>query len=534
MNVGNNLFISTSKFWLNNPKVLLDNLKIIPKADMNIDDQMNCLTRLVILIFLILFLFGYQQSLLFLILSIIFIIILYYIKNNKMITENYTSPFNKMTNGYKNYENNKNTLSIINSVQNKENEYKNLQKKYTSRMMDSTSFYKQQSNNYKAGTNQNFYSVNQKLTGNANPKTKIAPVLVAPSHDLPYWKNSDFSVRSNINSRSIQDFYSSGYSSVNDNSCIEEPTDSQSRSKSNLVENFIQGQYESTSQKGFSGQEGKYENLDNNIYQKQKNSGDFPEYDMSNLNEYGNVITVNGYDENNLNYDLPVNYSPTECQENDDVKMLNEEIFTSIITPDTYYKTDVIEPISSNIGISFTQQIPGRIKTKNGLETLYTASNKYNSDMDPENKSIPNNQFISTYDVYDPRYNGYGTSYRSYVDTMTGQPRFYYDDVDAIRRPNYISRSKVDHIPENITYGPVVSKEEFYDNNKKSRNIADDAFTDQTIQFRTEMMTRLLRKQNANAWQQKLAPIGAKQQSSMGGRSFGTAPSRGTTSIYHG
>jgi hypothetical protein len=492
-----NKFLSPSTFWLNDPKNLLSNCKIIPKNDMHIDQQMNCLTRLIIFIFLILFLFGYQQSILFLFLSIIFIIILYYIKNNKMLTENYgptVTPYTK---------------SIINSVQKQAAEYKNL---YT---VDSSNFFKQQANNYKAGSNQNFVSTNQKLVGDSNPKTKIAPVLVAPSHDLPYWKNTDFSVRSNINSRSIQDFYSSGYSTVYDNSCNED----------NVVEEY-------NDRRSLSGQEGKYKNVDNNIYQEQKDSGDYPGYDLSNLSNYGEVLTVNGYNKDNLKYNLPVNSSPTECQENKDVSMLNNEIYTSIITPGTYYKTDVIEPISSNIGISFTQQIPSRVKTKLGNETLYTALDKSESTKSESTKC--GDQFISAYDVYDPRSNGYGTSYRMYEDTMTGQPRFFYDDVDAIRRPNYISRSKVDHLAENITYGPVVSKEEFYENNKHSREIADNAFTDQTIQFRTEMMTRLMRKQNANAWQQKLAPIGSKYQSGMGGRSFGTAPSRGTSSIYHG
>ena len=44
---------------------------------------------------------------------------------------------------------------------------------------------------------------------------------------------------------------------------------------------------------------------------------------------------------------------------------------------------------------------------------------------------------INQANIYDPRF-GYGTGYRSYIDETTGQPRFYYDDIDAITKPNYI------------------------------------------------------------------------------------------------
>jgi 5-bromo-4-chloroindolyl phosphate hydrolysis protein len=54
------------------------------------EENFNSITRLVIFIFLILYLVGYKQSFLFLILSLIFIIILYYLQKNKMTTqENY-------------------------------------------------------------------------------------------------------------------------------------------------------------------------------------------------------------------------------------------------------------------------------------------------------------------------------------------------------------------------------------------------------------------------------------------------------------
>ena len=40
-------------FWLENPKYLFSDIKVLPRNDMTLEAQMNCLTRLVILVFLI-------------------------------------------------------------------------------------------------------------------------------------------------------------------------------------------------------------------------------------------------------------------------------------------------------------------------------------------------------------------------------------------------------------------------------------------------------------------------------------------------
>ena len=63
---------------------------------------------------------------------------------------------------------------------------------------------------------------------------------------------------------------------------------------------------------------------------------------------------------------------------------------------------------------------------------------------DPMTGWEPEDEFVEepgASNVYDPRFTGYGTSYRTYIEPMTGQPRFYYDDVDAIRKYNYIRKA---------------------------------------------------------------------------------------------
>ena len=63
--------------------------------------------------------------------------------------------------------------------------------------------------------------------------------------------------------------------------------------------------------------------------------------------------------------------------------------------------------------------------------------------------------------VYDPRLTGYGTSYRSYTDDNLGQTRFYYDDIDAVRMPNYIVKSNIDREPFADHYGTIPDGDQF-------------------------------------------------------------------------
>jgi hypothetical protein len=118
----------------------------------------------------------------------------------------------------------------------------------------------------------------------------------------------------------------------------------------------------------------------------------------------------------------------------------------------------------------------------------------------------------SNYDVYDPRSFGYGTSYRGYTDKMTGQPRFYYDDIESVRRPNYITRTNIDHLKNVDTYGPIRDDDDTRMNNETIRETVETAFSDQTLDFRTDMMTRLMRKRNAEMWQLRMAPKSGMQK----------------------
>jgi hypothetical protein len=114
---------------------------------------------------------------------------------------------------------------------------------------------------------------------------------------------------------------------------------------------------------------------------------------------------------------------------------------------------------------------------------------------------------ITEYNIYDPRHSGYGTSYRSYIDNQLGQTKFMYDDINAVRMPNYITRNNIDHTLYGDHYGPLPtgnSHGNIY--NDKIKALANDSFLRNTTQFRTDIEERTMRKRNAEMWQNRMAP----------------------------
>ncbi len=534
--------MANERFWLEDPKYLFTELKIIPKDNMTLETQMNSLSRLVLCVFLILYLLQYKQSVLFLLLSLFFIIILYYLQKSKMTTrENFLDTVNNVTSQVhsmpyvpKQVNDGKPNLDYIYKSEKLYNDFIN-QQRYT--ILNHPSYYNQQiEKDVIIEPNQSFVSKNQNLVGGANPKTKIKPVVAPPTHDWEYWRGNDFVFPNTINERAVQDYYSSGYYLDEDIQCPPKKSGLMVETKENytvlkpknLRKEIIKEDYNynnsSRSNNYFpiSGNQDENEPNPNKCktctggpYDSQpvknfkKENGDFKKFDenkKSNVRFTGDIDDACGYDETNLYYDLPTNYSSTNCQRKPALKELNGQTFTSTVVPGVYYKNQIIEPISSNIGISFTQQIPARkVSYDKDGNKIYTAMDPrlYSPDLNEPQDDI---DVPSNYDVTDPRTNGYGTSYRSYIDKLTGQPRFYYDDVDAVRRPNYITRSNVDFLKSADTYGPIKEDDDEINVTENIRKNAEYAYLDNTIDFRNDMMVRLMRKRNAELWQARQAP----------------------------
>lgn len=80
-----------NKFWVENPCELFCSYELIPTNIMTLEENINAITRLVFAIFIILLLFNTKYSLIFLLLSIVILIFIYYlqIKMINKVTEKF-------------------------------------------------------------------------------------------------------------------------------------------------------------------------------------------------------------------------------------------------------------------------------------------------------------------------------------------------------------------------------------------------------------------------------------------------------------
>lgn len=118
--------------------------------------------------------------------------------------------------------------------------------------------------------------------------------------------------------------------------------------------------------------------------------------------------------------------------------------------------------------------------------------------------------------IYDPRRVGYSDSKRSYVDKLLGQPKFYYDDINAVRAPNYITRNKIDIYSFGESTGRLLDpRDSCGDNNQ----LAVEEFHNSTLQHRSDIMQSLMNKRNGEMWQLREFPISTLGQRMSGGTS---------------
>lgn len=528
--------------WLENAGNLFCNFNIIPLEGMNLAEQMNSITRLIIVIFIILILFGFQHSLLFLLLSMLFIIILYYIQKNNMNT-NKTEHFSSQEYGFSNKK--------LHKSDNRDGVFNITSCRFCNdeRPLDEGVF-----------NNPNWVSDNKKLVGTANPKTTIPPVIVSPIADLNYWKANNLVTNSAINEESNIDVYQSGYQvstcCAPTYDCAETCRNANPKtnsinqqkvplSKENYNNNEIYNQYSVLGPPKPPGYNsfgsGGVGSIDDSSYQ---NTG-YPYNQKSKLenfelpylknstekeiitrpSESGEINIMCGYNPRQLQQSgLPTNFPAGNCQQKPEMKQFNENLFTQTIQPGVYTRNEITEPINSNIGISFTQQNPPTT-CKTDLVTGEVEYIKHDPciiepiiETDIEHNK--DQKHYTEANVYDPRFYGYGTSYRSYTDENVGQTRFYYDDVDAIRMPNYITRSNIDSQSFADSYGPIPSgNSQGNKYNSNIRALANDAFMTSTIQHRTDLQERLMRKANNRQWQLRQAPLRSSAGFMLGGMS---------------
>ena len=445
-------------FWL-------ENIFSLDESIEQLASKMNFLSILVVLLCCILYYLNYNHVFLILTLLLIIIIIIYYIQKEMIQKENYAQfiDLEKM------YDNKPPYNRIINPANDNSRRFeptRDVETLYTD----------------------NNKSTNQRLVGPPNPKTLEAPVIVPKSHDIQHWKTNNLVVPSCINKTSNYDNYRSGYSI-------------QVQNKNNSME-----QYKSSLSSEY---DNSYINNNNNTLKYGNNLNSREESRYINFPE--GRSSSEGFCVNNR---YPHNKIGGRGMTPEEEK----NIYMQTIQPGIYSTIDTNEPISSNIGISYQPQFKPVLKSTTGNAVTYTETHRFGELINPNFIDAPRVQAPNIYNTFDPRFNGYGSDNRSYIDKMTGQQRFFYDDINAIKMPNYISRSNIDFINAADSYGPVKEGYEYGNPNTGDiREIAELNYLNSTLQFRSDLQESLMRKRNNEMHQLRIAPLNRNQQRSNGG-----------------
>lgn len=543
-------------FWIRKPSELICSKQIIPTQNMPLCKQLNAFSRFTILVSLVSLPLNPQVSFTFLFLSLSFIIILYYIQKGTMKTNNRTEYF-------KNINPSCNTTPLNTTQLTSQVNGSTVIDRHQSLLFCNDEV-------VLSPNDPNFVSINQALAGPPNPKTLIAPVVTPPLAALDYWKANNLINHSHINTESQYDTYLSGYNVSNccdrldaclvpgkppkhpcdvieayDNTMYEGISDKchpvtkpcgpgesnpivspqpvvtlplhktvgntstaySAKKREGYKERYTERQCPLPSNPEPTPIQSPQPTVFSPVYLKENVKEGYDENVQIKPNRTGWVNTTCGYNPSQLKYNLPTNLAVGNCDQTNEMKQFNKNLFMQNIQPDIYTHNEIIEPINANIGISFTQQFePVTCTRKDGKGLTYTEHDPRLFQQKETNK-LPY-MGVTEADVYDPRFSGYGTSYRSYTEGVTGQTRFYYDDVNAIRMPNYISRSNIDFASYADTYGPMNNKNRCGNiHTNDIRALAQDTFLRSSLQQRTELQERLMRKRNNELWQLRKYPM---------------------------
>lgn len=195
-------------------------------------------------------------------------------------------------------------------------------------------------------------------------------------------------------------------------------------------------------------------------------------------------------------YDFPTDYQP-------------------IIQSEGIAEVPQFEPIKQlreNGNVLFAGQKNSQMPQDNRLQGQNIPNNSNPQRVENYEPIINNQNDVTLYNVYDPRFSGYGSDNRSYLDPMLHQTRYYYDDVDSIRRPNYIVRSKIDSCVTGFgdQYGPMQNVQLSLN---QTRPLAEQSYLDNSLNYRNDLMQTLMSKRNAEIWQNRQAPKYTNRQS---------------------
>ena len=360
-------------------------------------------------------------------------------------------------------------------------------------------------------------SVNQLLAGTkGNPKTNAIPVIPPPIYDAETWSPNDFVVPFRINDQRRQELFQNGYMTW-------DKVIPQERIDKDLFKTYACSPQDNASARTHYNMPADDQDIIENFPKYGSNEYDLPMDNKTILNAtYSNRLpdimmdTADGYYPENARYNYPVNVPPTSCMKSPQISEYNKNLYSTPLQPNVYTRSQVNQPDASmyNLGISYTQpHLPYDCKMDDRGNMIIDQydPNQYPSEYLLKGRDQYAKDTIPRNEIYDPRLTGYGTSYRSYTDPMTGQTRFYYDDVDAHTQYNFISRNKIDFTnfaPNSGPY-PGLPPDDF-------RALADNTFHNDIMKQRTELQYRLMAKNSAREWQRRSAPISTNNFSRAG------------------
>ena len=450
--------------WIDDIHCVCMDYKLLPLNNMTQEQKFNSITRIFIFTIVILYLLDYKNINTFVLFSIIMLVCIYFIQKNN---EPYNKPIMKQY-PMKQYpiieeqmeDRFKEKRSIIEGTT-------TYPKQYIDEVIDGTD-----NTGYINKSPKEWMSVNQKMAGRPNPKTLIQPVIPDRMLDVSWGggETNNNSVMHGINRNVKRYEYESGY-------------------KSEPVETVK-----------------KFTHIDSLDVPKQ---GHNPLYEKS---EPSNIETNSCmYDKNQYHkYGLPVNYVSNECDRKVELKEYNQDLFTQYAGPNTIIKYEVIEPINAKIGIDHALEPVNKSSMYNKNTDMIEYTYHEDSKTNLPNVFVKNcPKSVGPEDVYDPRLTGSGTNQRYYEDNNSNGIKFYYDDVNTARMPNYIVRSRIDTHSFADQYGTITTGKSLInrDNTPGFRDMVHTAYLNDTISHRTDMMESISQKMNRRKAQLRTSPI---------------------------
>ena len=198
------------EFWINDPVCLIGSIDFVPLPSMTLEEQLNALTRLVVLMAFLIIPFSCKKACVWVLIAIGLIVAFFSIKvkmRTPSLKECYTETTRPTKSNQQRRQDRRSTSKPANTV-----EYYSPQCNATTSKCQAnvTNPHRAEVQYVELEYGPSFKSWNQALVGSPAPRTTVPPVLVPPPVSSE-WQESSLVVRPGINTQTNQDLGRSGY-----------------------------------------------------------------------------------------------------------------------------------------------------------------------------------------------------------------------------------------------------------------------------------------------------------------------------------